>query len=311
MYSKKPAAASSTSGVVLSTFSSSPFATPPCRPLRPPTAYRLPSKRLAPRRLYASVHDVRTGQQRNAQASDYPRWPTSANPTPYEIFGLARNAPYSKARYFQLAKLYHPDRQLHTSDDGIPRLTKLERYRLVVAANEILSNPQKKRMYDLYGFGWENKADSQARHREVDRAWRHEPGNPSMNATWEDWERWYQKQNGKGDGEKQELVFTSNIGFMAIISIFLIIGTWSQMTRAGTNSVSLLEMRDERHAAISKELRERQSRKMGLDREGRVESFLRQRELERWAYDPPGHGVHAIPAPGESSAPTGTPRVGG
>jgi len=217
-----------------------------------------------------------------------------AHPTPYEILGLPRDCPYNKARYFQLAKLYHPDRQYHTADDGIPHLTKLERYRLVVAANEILSNPQKKRMYDVYGFGWESQTDSQTRHREADRAWRQEPGNPSMNATWEDWERWHQRG---GSGEKQEQVFTSNIAFMAIVSVFLIVGTWSQMTRAGTNSVSLLEMRDQKHAAISKELRERRNQRVRLNRDGRVESFLRQRQFENWPYDPPGHG---LPAPGGS-----------
>jgi hypothetical protein len=146
-------------------------------------------------------------------------------------------------------------------------------------------------MYDLYGFGWGVESQSQARHRAADRSWRQEPGNPSMNATWEDWERWHQQRNGSG--AKQEHILTSNITFMAIISVFLIIGTWSQMTRAGTNSVSLIEMRDQHHAALSKELRERRSQRARLDREGRVENFLRQRELERWAYDPPGHGVQA------------------
>jgi hypothetical protein len=117
-----------------------------------------------------------------------------------------------------------------------------------------------------------------------------------MNGTWEDWERWYQQRDGQrgGAAEKQEQVFTSNIAFMGIISVFLIIGTWSQMTRAGTNSVNLMEMRDQQHAAISKELRERRDQRRGLDREGRVENFLRRREFEKWAYDPPGHG---LPAP--------------
>jgi len=250
------------------------------------------------RRLYASVHEDSPVTQKRGGNSDLPRWPTSANPTPYEILGLARDDPYSKARYFQLAKLYHPDRRQHTANDGIPHLTKLERYRLVVVANEILSNPQKKRMYDLYGIGWGKQTDSQTRHREADRAWRQEPGNPSMNATWEDWERWHQKRDGTG--EKQEQVFTTNIGFMAIISAFLIVGTWSQMTRAGTNSTTFLEMQDQQHAVLSKELRERRSQRIALDREGRVENFLRQREFEKWAYDPPGHG---LPAPSGGKTP--------
>jgi len=289
MLLKKRTAAVCPSSGVLSAFCSPSPSSSPCWPRNRQAASPSPwcAQQL---QSYATVHD---GQLRNGhKASDYPKWPTAANPTPYEILGLPKGCTYSKARYFQLAKLYHPDRQHHTSYDGIPHLTKLERYRLVVAANEILSNPQKKRMYDLYGFGWENQTDPQTRHREADRAWRQEPGNPSMNATWEDWERWHQQRNG--GGEKQEQVFTSNLTFMAIVSAFLIVGTWGRMTRAGTNSVTLLEMQDQNHAAISKELQERRNQRAPLGREGRVESFVRQREFEKWAYDPPGH---ELPAP--------------
>jgi curved DNA-binding protein CbpA len=292
MLLKKPTTALCPSSGVLSAFGSPTPITPPCR-LRDRRAIAPSPGRPRQHRSYASVHDDKPKGSAKPNASDHePKWPTSANPTPYEILGQARDTPYSKSHYFKLAKLYHPDRQCHTSGDGIPHLTKLERYRLVVAANAILSNPQKKRMYDTYGFGWENQTDSQTRHREADRAWRQEPGNPSMNGTWEDWERWHRTRNGKG--EKQEQVFGSNIGFMAIISAFLIVGTWSRMTRAGTNSTSVLDMQDEKNAALSKQLQERRNQRVQLDRGGRVENFLRQREYEKWAYDPPGHG---LPAP--------------
>ncbi|KAL2024883.1 hypothetical protein VTK56DRAFT_3582 [Thermocarpiscus australiensis] len=290
MVLKKPTAACLSKGL-LSALSVGSSITSPCRPCRL-QADALSRGRGFPRQLlrrYASVHNDMPNPERKVKASDQPSWPTSANPSPYEIFGLAKDAPYTKARFFQLAKLYHPDRHRHSSGDGISHRTKLERYRLVVAANEILSNPQKRRMYDLYGIGWDHQADARTRHRAADRAWRNEPGNASMNATWEDWERWYQQRDGTG--EKQEPIFTSNGGFAGIIALFLIIGTWGQVTRAGTNSMNLLDMRDQRQAAISEELRRRQSEAAGRDRESRVESFLRQRELEKWAYDPPGHGV--------------------
>ncbi|KAK4246591.1 hypothetical protein C7999DRAFT_15290 [Corynascus novoguineensis] len=291
MLLKKPTAAlCSSSGVLYTLYFPSLFSL--CRARdNMPTAPSL--HRGEQRHSYATAHEGQRADRHNT--TDHPKWPTSSNPTPYEILGLSRDHPYSKARYFQLAKLYHPDRQQHTADDGIPHVTKLERYRLVVAANEILSNPQKKRMYDLYGFGWENQADPQTRYREADRAWRQAPGSPSMNATWEDWEQWQRQRNGTG--EKQEEVFTSNIAFMAIVAAFLIVGTWSQMTRAGTNSVSLLEMRDQKHAAISKELQEIRSQRARLNREARVENFVRQRDLEKWAHDPPGH---ALPPSGDS-----------
>ncbi|KAK3898466.1 hypothetical protein C8A05DRAFT_47233 [Staphylotrichum tortipilum] len=291
---KKPAAAllSSLPNALLSTLSppTSSLA-PPCRPWSrqgdaPSTG------RISQCRAYASIHDCAPGAKEPEQPSDPPCWPTSARPTPYEIFGLARDAPYCKARYFQLAKLYHPDTNRHVSGDGIPHATKLERYRLVVVANEILRDPQKRRMYDLCGLGWDNGTGPFTDRRPVDHTWRKRPGNASMNATWEDWERWRQQRDGTG--EKQEEVFTSNLKFMAVISAFLIVGTWSQMTRAGANSASLFELRAQQDAAISQELQDLRRQRMSQNREGRVENFLRQREFERWPHDSPPHG---LPAP--------------
>ncbi len=287
---KKPAAVLSQSlpTTVLSALSAPTPITSPCRP-RGLRGHAPSAGRISQRRAYASVQDRAPGTNQNSEPGEPPCWPTSARPTPYEIFGLARDAPYCKARYFQLAKLYHPDTQRHVSADGIPHSTKLERYRLVVLANEILSDPQKRRMYDQCGLGWDNGEDSHTHHRPVDRAWRRRPGNASMNATWEDWERWRQQRDGTG--EKQEEVFTSNFKFVGVIAAFLIIGTWSQMTRAGTNSASMLEMRVQQDAVISRELQDRRRQIMSLNREGRVENFLRQREFERWSHDPPGHGL--------------------
>lgn len=258
------------------------------------------------RRRYASVADGQPSKTDNSRATDQPSWPTSAHPTPYEIFGLSRGGPYNKARYFELAKLYHPDRHHHTSGDGIPHVTKLERYRLVVAANEILSDPQKRRLYDLYGLGWDNEADPdlRARHRTADRTWRQEPGNASMNATWEDWEQW--RRQWEGNGEKQEPIFTSNGGFAGIVVLCLLVASWGQVTRAGTKSMTLHSLQDERQAAISRDMQRRQSEMAGMDRERRVESFLRQRELDNWPHDLPGHGLHA-----EAGSPNGHTRMQG
>ncbi|KAK4132724.1 hypothetical protein BT67DRAFT_443632 [Trichocladium antarcticum] len=257
--------------------------TSPCRGWDRPDA--LLRRHAQQRRLYASVQDGEFRQQGKGKRDDQPSWPTTANPTPYEILGLAKDAPYSKARFFQLAKIYHPDRYQQTSDDGISDLTKLDRYRMVVAANEIIGNHQKRRMYDTYGVGWGTQADQLARHRAADKAWRNEPGNASMNATWEDWERWQKKRDGVGEDG------LSPSGFAAVTALFLVVATWGWATRAGTDSMNVMGLRDQRHAEISKELRKRQCETAYLSREGRVDSFLRHRELENCAYDPPGHGV--------------------
>jgi len=208
----------------------------------------------------------------------HPRWPVCQDPTPYDIFNLARGAPYSKAGFYELVKIYHPDRSHHMAHHSMSHTTKLERYHLVVAANEILRDPVKRRAYDLHGAGWGRRPDAQSLYRNADRPWRQEPGNAANNATWEDWQRWYEER----DGKRQEPVFMSNAGFAAIILLFVLVGGWGQATRAGRHSVNIVESRDRRHEGISRDMRQRQSEFAGLTREGRVESFLRLRE--GWGY---------------------------
>jgi hypothetical protein len=191
---------------------------------------------------------------------------------------------YNKMRFYELVKLYHPDRKHHTQHDGVPHLTKLERYRLVVAANEILCDPDKRRLYDAYGAGWGGKEDMHSKVREMDRAWRSAPGNASMNATWEDWERWYDAR----DGKSQQPVFMSNGGFALLIFAFILVAGWGQATRAGKHSVNLLEMREQKHEAVSKGLHDRVAEASGKSREDRVQNFLRQRQ--GWGYDSPSAG---------------------
>lgn len=184
-------------------------------------------------------------------------------------------------RFYELVKLYHPDRRHHTQHDGVPHSTKLERYRLVVAANEILSDPAKRRLYDVYGAGWGGNGDMQSKFRKVDKAWRSAPGNASMNATWEDWERWY----GERDGKKQVPVFMSNGGFAVLVLFFALVGGWGQSTRAGKHSVALVEMQEQKHEIVSQGLQQRVAEASGKSRQDRVESFLRQRQ--GWGYDSP------------------------
>src|SRR6187402_3852458 len=94
------------------------------------------------RQQYRSYAMVSDGHSRHDHGQL--RWPemTSANslPTPYQIFNQNKGSPYSKRRFYELVKLYHPDRHDHdTISHSLSYATKLERYRLVVAANDILS----------------------------------------------------------------------------------------------------------------------------------------------------------------------------
>ncbi|OCL06051.1 hypothetical protein AOQ84DRAFT_85833, partial [Glonium stellatum] len=102
---------------------------------------------------------------RSGNGSDDLAWPTAtpphAIPTPYQILALRHDEPYTKQRFYALVKLYHPDRHHHhySSDSSraiasLPRSTRLERYRLLVAAHTLLSDPAKRRAYDRHGIGW-------------------------------------------------------------------------------------------------------------------------------------------------------------
>src|SRR5277367_3172432 len=88
-----------------------------------------------------------------AAPSDNLRWPSSPNPTPYEIFGLPTTASSAeiKKRYYQLARKYHPDSRASSTEVDQERL---RRFRDVVKANELLSAAKSRRIYDQNGFGW-------------------------------------------------------------------------------------------------------------------------------------------------------------
>lgn len=250
--------------------------TSPLTPTRPRASRspRQPQQKRRNTRSHATVHN-KSGNHASPAPS---KWPSGSNPTPYQIFDQKINTPYSKARFYELVKIYHPDRHRQIPGDTLKDDVRLERYRLIVAANEILSDPVKRRSYDLYGAGWGSKRtmDNSA-FRHADRSWRNEPGNPSMNATWEDWERWYGERSGEPK-QKQQTVFMSNELFVVVLCVFVIVGSMGQARRATSTTMNVVEMRDQRHEAISSEMAKRRMESGGLTRHERVETFLRQRE---------------------------------
>jgi curved DNA-binding protein CbpA len=237
-------------------------------------------------RSYAMVSDGHSSHNHGSH-----RWPevSSANaiPTPYQIFGQRKGSPYSKQRFYELVKLYHPDRHdSNHSDDRLSYAIKLERYRLIVAANDILSDPVKRGAYDTYGAGWNGMPDVARSSDETwgngGRGWGNHPNGPSQNATWEDWERWYARDS---EGP-QEPRFTSNGAFVGMIVIFAALGGIGQATRVGNFSTNFIAQRDALHDNISKDLVRRRKETVHSygSREERIDNFLKQR-------DPNGYGA--------------------
>ncbi|KAL8656621.1 MAG: hypothetical protein Q9210_000159 [Variospora velana] len=109
----------------------------------------------------------------------------------------------------------------------------MKRYRLVVAANDILSDPSRRRAYDLFGAGWSTHPDNGGSACSSDHTTRqrwsgfHDNNSPAGNATWEDWEKWHQR-NSRG---AQAPVYTSNGGFVSLVAFVVALSAMSQASR--------------------------------------------------------------------------------
>ncbi|RAK98509.1 J domain-containing protein [Aspergillus ibericus CBS 121593] len=124
-----------------------------------PLSTILTSSHLSLRSRRASIHgpSIRPlhgdANPNHTQQPSFPPWPSPLDLTPYSILGLHPRDPYTKTAFYKLVKLYHPDRYQTVPSDLSPTIRE-HRYRLVVAAHELLSNPQKRLAYDRYGVGW-------------------------------------------------------------------------------------------------------------------------------------------------------------
>lgn len=234
-----------------------------------------------------------------------PSWPSKSHPTPYDIFAMPQNGPYTKKRFYQLVKLYHPDIHTNTaqsvksststtssSKGGLTPALRLERYHLIVAANDILSDPNKRHLYDTYGLGWSSptpNADLRAR----DRSWRDQPNSPAMNATWEDWERWHAARgDGKQNGQHPPPppppggFYMPNSVFATLVALMCAVGALAQGRRAETAGAHFVDVTAQRHQNVSEEVMRSASASGGMTREERVERFLRDRENVAYQYQP-------------------------
>ena len=267
------------------------WSTSPCA--RPSVTYNPPKEW----RSYADVHSSKGPDFR-----DNMHWPGpkahSTTPTPYEIFELDRGAVYSKRKFYELVKIYHPDRNSHdgSSGLGITHVEMLERYRLVVLANEILSDPVKRRAYDSYGAGWNEvhggRGRTSTRHTRGyysatgDKPYGHGVGcdsSPFSNATWEDWERWYRRAQGPTKQQAYQGNYINPNAFASFVILMAVVTGIAQATRAGQYSGSLDEKAKECTAEASRFLTSRVEHynENKLSSSGRIKHFLEKRDPSR------------------------------
>jgi len=244
------------------------------------------------RRHYAQHHDGNHDQRhrqhngsRDAEA-ELLRWPDAEKPhktpTPYQILRCRRGDAYSKHRFYALVKLYHPD-ACHASPAiaQLPLHVRLERYRMLVTAHDILSDMEKRKAYDAWGHGWAGHHTTPAAPHHSD--WNYDPRrwttDPRSNATWEDWERWHYENDGNHNADDRT-VQMSNFTFMALIFAFISIGGVVQGTRFSTFNNSAIERRDQIHREASIEYRRSKNATLSAsgDRDERIRTFLEHRE---------------------------------
>ncbi|HEY9535324.1 MAG TPA: DnaJ domain-containing protein, partial [Mucilaginibacter sp.] len=80
----------------------------------------------------------------------------------YEILGISKTATEKevKAAYRKLARKYHPD--LNPNDEQAHK-----KFQQLNEANEVLSDPEKRKKYDQYGENWQHgEAYEQARQQQ-------------------------------------------------------------------------------------------------------------------------------------------------
>ncbi|KAK4612286.1 NADH-dependent flavin oxidoreductase iliE [Fulvia fulva] len=216
-------------------------------------------------------------------------WPTApkglSQPTPYQIFELKQSAAYSKGTFNRLVKLYHPDLNSRCNH-GVADNIKMERYRLIVAAHTILSDPAKRSAYDRFGAGWEGKAEFGSSSWGQPSAYggsqpfthSYDPNDTVWaNATWEDWERWRENKEGI-KRERPAPVYMANSYFLALIVALAVMGSSLNYGRAQEAGHYFVEQRDIVHDRAAKELRKVRQEASMNSRQDRIDYFLRNRD---------------------------------
>lgn len=239
-------------------------------------------------RRYATIRD----QQKSPRTSEkcghiLTSWPTRSHITPYDILEQPKDQSYNRRRFYQLVMVYHPDRWQHTSYHGVSKAARVERYRLIIEADKILSNPVKRKAYDERGVGWGlGSPTGRGPNRTVfrnkepyhkDHMYRYQQAHDAKrNATWEDWEQWRVSRNTYQSGQRQAVII-GNRTFGLVLVLLVMIGGCGQLARMDHLITEIAQHRDKNHRDLCIQLQEAESRRASATRAELVQAFLLRR----------------------------------
>ncbi|ORY85639.1 DnaJ domain-containing protein [Protomyces lactucae-debilis] len=229
--------------------------------------------------LYASAH---------ARASSL-AWPSTPTPSPYEIFHIERTASTRevKQRYYELVKLYHPDK-LDSKEPAEAMALANERFRKIVAANTLLLDANKRHAFDHYGLGWSRPGSGSttggiyrngdgriyaghtmgSRFNRYNRRTTHEETGP--------WDGFYYS-HGTSAHKGEDVRITSNANMIGFLVFLSAIGAVVQAYRLGRASAEINERAEKAHLITARDLAESRRLARDLDRDERRRLFLVQR----------------------------------
>ncbi|ODV73527.1 Jid1p [Cyberlindnera jadinii NRRL Y-1542] len=227
-----------------------------------------------PKRFYS--HQLPTGA--HGEPFFHKEWPQHKNPTPYEVLGFYNNVNIDSAllkkKYYQLAKLYHPDtgvNKLIVSHTGatLTEEHKSERFKMLTDAYSLLKDHKKRALYDQFKTGWNGVSTTAP-------TWRTDQQPSSYNyqdqrywnaSTWED----YQNLRDMNDPALRQ----DKLKALAGIILFMISGAAIQGWFFLNNMESTLIARQEVHDTCEAHLMSAYLN-YGLDtsRVGRIKRFL-------------------------------------
>lgn len=228
-------------------------------------------------------------------------WPTSPHATPYEIFHLTPSCTTAevKRRYYELVKLYHPDKAAHAADATAPASTTSgsaasvaadnERFHKIVAANDLLTDRARRAAFDRHGVGWAYSGPGAqkmcAGHRYGSRFDAYNTDTPrwarrTTHADTAQWDNFYDRRPA-APGER---VFTSNANFMGMVAFLCAVGAVFQAFRLGKASAEINGRADRHHFEAARDLAESRRLARDLGKDERIRLFLAQRSNDARGY---------------------------